>query len=373
MTVLEQANVVIIGAGVVGLAVAAKISETNESVYIFEKNTRFGQETSGHNSAVIHSGIHYPKNSLKAKLCVKGNKMLYELCEKHNIPFKRLGKLTVAVGEEELDEIEKLMKQGTENGVEGMTFLDKQEVKKLENNVEVERALITPSTGILEPDELMNHFYARLRKNNAVLATETEVTSLKKTDNGFEIGGTSVGEKFHVSAKMVINCAGLYADRIAEMAGVDVDRIGYRIHHAKGDYYRVSGKPLVKMLVYPVPKGAGLGIHLTPDLTGSIRLGPNAYYVDKIDYSVESGEKEFREDVARFVPKILDHDIRPDSSGIRPKLQGPKDGFKDFVIRHESDRGLFGLVNLVGIESPGLTGAPAIAEFVSEIIEDIKK
>ena len=371
---VESVNIVIIGAGVVGLAVAAKISEKNEGVYVFEKNTRYGQETSGHNSAVIHSGIHYPKNTLKAKLCVKGNKMLYELCEKHKIPFKRLGKLTVAVGEEELDEVEKLMRQGIDNGVEGLRFLDREEVKSLEPNVEVERALITPTTGIVEPDELMNHFHAQMRKNNAVLATETEVTGLKKIGNGYEVTGTSVGEKFQVNAKTVINCAGLYADRVAAMAGLDVDRIGYRIYHAKGDYYRVSGKPLVKMLVYPVPKGAGLGIHLTPDLSGSIRLGPNAYYVDKIDYAVESGEKEFREDVARFVPKILDCEIRQDSAGIRPKLQGPKDGFKDFVIKHESDKGLFGLINLVGIESPGLTAAPAIADYVSEIIEnEIKK
>jgi L-2-hydroxyglutarate oxidase LhgO len=371
---MESANIVIIGAGVVGLAVAAKASENNDGVYVFEKNTRYGQETSGHNSAVIHSGIHYPQNSLKAKLCVKGNEMLYELCEKHRIPFRKLGKLTVAVGEEEVDELNKLMKQGTDNGAEGLEFLDGEDVKRLEPNVEVEKALITPTTGILEPDELMNYFYAQIRKNNATLATETEVTSMKKIDNSYEVAGVSVGEKFQINAKTVINCAGLFSDKVAAMAGLDTDKIGYRIYPCKGDYFRVSGKPLAKMLVYPVPKGAGLGIHLTPDLTGSIRLGPNAYYVDKIDYAVESDEKEFREDVARFVPKIIEHEIRQDSSGIRPKLQGPKDGFKDFVIRHEADRGLFGLINLIGIESPGLTAAPAIAEFVSEIIEnEIKK
>jgi L-2-hydroxyglutarate oxidase LhgO len=155
---------------------------------------------------------------------------------------------------------------------------------------------------------------------------------------------------------------------------LDVDKIGYRIHPCKGDYFRVAGKPLVKMLVYPVPKGAGLGIHLTPDLSGSIRLGPNAYYVDKIDYAVESDEKEFREDVERFVPRIHERQIHSDSSGIRPKLQGPTDGFKDFVIEHEADRNLFGFINLIGIESPGLTAAPAIAEFVSNIVEnEIKK
>jgi len=367
---MESANIVIIGAGVVGLAVAAKVSESNDGVFIFEKNPRYGQETSSHNSGVIHSGIHYPRDSLKAKLCVKGNTMLYGLCDKYRIPFKRLGKLTVAIEEEEVDELDKLMRAGTGNGVEGLKFLDGEAVRKLEPNVAVEKALLTPSTGILEPDELMNHFYAQTRKNNVVLATETEVTNIGRVDGGYELTGVSVGEKFSVTAKTVINCAGLYSDKVAAMAGLDIDRLAYRLYPCKGDYFRVAGKPLVRILVYPVPKGPGLGIHLTPDLAGSIRLGPNAYYVDKIDYTVESGEKEFREDVTRFVPKIRDYEIREDSSGIRPKLQGPKDGFKDFVIRHEADRGFFGFINLVGIESPGLTAAPAIGEYVSEIVEN---
>jgi L-2-hydroxyglutarate oxidase LhgO len=367
---METANIAIIGAGVVGLAVAARISEKNEGVYVFEKNARFGQETSSHNSAVIHSGIHYPKNTLKAKLCVKGNSMLYEICEKYRIPYKRLGKLTVAIEEEEINELEKLMKAGDENGVEGMKFLEKEEVKKHEPNVEVEKALLTPSTGILEPDELMHHFHAQAHKNNAVLATETEVTTIRKLKDGYEIDGVSVGEKFNVTVKTVVNCAGLYSDKVAAMVGLDVDKLGYRLYPCKGDYFRVVGKPPVKMLVYPVPKGPGLGIHLTPDLGGSVRLGPNAYYVNSINYEVESNEKEFREDVERFLPTIRQHQIQVDSSGIRPKLQGPKDGFKDFVIRHEADKGLFGFINLVGIESPGLTAAPAIGEFVSDIYEE---
>lgn len=371
---MESAKIVIIGAGVVGLAIAAKISKNNEGVYLFEKNARYGQETSSHNSCVIHSGIHYPKNTLKAELCVKGNKMLYELCEQFGIPFKRLGKLTVAITEEEINELDKLMRMGLDNGVEDLKMLDGKQVKELEPNVVIEKALLSPSTGILEPDELMNHFHAQIRKNNGMLATETEVMSITKLKDGFEVAGTSVGEKFQINAEVVINCAGLYSDKIAAMVGLDVDKLGYRIHICKGDYFRVSGKPLVKMLVYPVPKGPGLGIHLTPDLSGSIRLGPNAYYVERIDYNVESEEKEFREDVATFVPQVCQHDIRPDSSGIRPKLQGPNDPFRDFIIRHEEDRGFFGFVNLVGIESPGLTAAPAMAEFVSEIIEsEIKR
>jgi L-2-hydroxyglutarate oxidase LhgO len=371
---METVSIAIIGAGTVGLAVASRLSEGNEAVYVFEKNKRFGQETSSHNSCVIHSGIHYPKDSLKAKLCVKGNSMLYEICEKHRIPYKRLGKLTVAIGEEEMKELDKLMKMGEDNGAEGLKFFDSEEVKKLEPNVEVEKALFSPSTGILEPDELMNHFYAQIRNNRAVVATETEVMGLKKTDFGYELSGISVGEKFTVAAKTVINCAGLYSDRIAAMIGLDVDKLGYRLHYCKGDYFRVSGKPPVRMLVYPVPEGPGLGIHLTPDLSGAVRLGPNAYYVDNIDYNVESNEKEFSQGVERFLPGILEYSIQVDSAGVRPKLQGPKDPFRDFVIKHEADKGLFGFINLIGIESPGLTAAPAIGEFVTEIYEnEIKK
>jgi L-2-hydroxyglutarate oxidase LhgO len=367
---METANVVIIGAGIVGLAVTAKISEKTQGVYLFERNNKFGQETSSHNSGVIHSGIHYPKNTLKAKLCVKGNKMTYDICEKYGIPYKPLGKLTIAIQEDELEELDKLMKMGQDNGVEGLRFLDEEQVRKLEPEVEVEKALFSPSTGILEPDELMNHFYARIRKNNAILATETDVGSIKKTSNGYEVSGVSVGDKFSVTARTVVNCAGLNSDKVAEMFGLDADRLGYRLHYCKGDYFRVSGKPPVKMLVYPVPKGAGLGIHLTPDIAGSVRLGPNAYYVEKIDYSVESDEKEFRDDVERFVPTVKEHQITVDSAGVRPKLQGPNDGFKDFVIRHETGNGLFGFINLVGIESPGLTAAPAIAEYVNGIYEN---
>jgi L-2-hydroxyglutarate oxidase LhgO len=367
---MEEARIVIIGAGVVGLAVAAKIAEKSEGVYILEKNARFGQETSTHNSAVIHSGIHYPKGSLKADLCVRGNRMTYQICEEHRVPYKKLGKLTVAIEDGEVEELESLMRQGEANGVEGLKILEREEVKGLEPNVEVERALYSPSTGILEPDELMNYFYARAQKNGATLVPNTDVGNIRRIDDEYEVRGTSTNEEFNVRAATVINCAGLYSDRVASMLGLDVDQLGYRLHYCKGDYFRVSGKPPVRTLVYPVPKGPGLGIHLTPDMAGSVRLGPNAYYVDRINYEVESNEKEFREDVSRFLPSIVNNQIQIDSAGVRPKLQGPGDNFRDFVIKHERDKNLFGFINLVGIESPGLTAAPAIAEFVSKIYED---
>lgn len=367
---METAKIVVIGAGVVGLAAAAKLSEMNSGVFVLEKNSKYGQETSTHNSGVIHSGIHYPPGSLKAKLCVEANPVLYQMCEKHRIPFDRLGKLTVAIGEEEIAELEKLMEWGTQNEVPGLRFMDGEEVKKMEPNVEVERALLSPSTGIVDADELMNYYNAEAYRNGAVLSMQTEVTEISKTTEGYEIKGVSQGETFNIKAETVVNCAGLSADRICEMVGIDLDQAGYRLHLCKGDYYRLVGKAPVKMLVYPLPKGGGLGIHLTPDLAGTIRLGPNSYYVDKIDYLVESGEKEFMGDVEKYVPRIVGHELIPDFAGVRPKLQGPKDGFKDFVIRNEADKGLDGFINLVGIESPGLTSAPTIARLVGEIYEN---
>lgn len=366
---MEKARIVIIGAGVVGLAVAAKVSEKNDGVYILEANSKYGQETSGHNSGVIHSGIHYPTGSLKAKLCIKGSKMIYEICRKHQVPHKPLGKLTVAVEEEETVELEKLMRQGIANGVESLKMLDGDEVKRMEPNVTVEKALYSPSTGIVEPDELMNYFYGVAQRNNTVFVPQTQVTSLRKVDDLYEVGGVSVGEKFAVTAGTVVNCAGLSSDTVAAMAGLDIDKLGYRLHLCKGDYFRVSGKPPVRMLIYPVPRGAGLGIHLTPDMTGSVRLGPNDFYVNSVSYTVESEESGFRRDVKRFVPTIVEHDLRPDQAGVRPKLQGPGEGFRDFVIKHEMERGLFGFINLIGIESPGLTAAPAIAEHISDMYE----
>ena len=367
---MEKARIVVIGAGVVGLAIAARLSELNDGVIVLEKDRKYGQETSSHNSGVIHSGIHYPAGSLKAMLCVRGNSMIYEICRKYGIPYKRLGKLTVATGESEIRELERLMKMGESNGVEGLRMLDGDEVARMEPNIQAERALYTPSTGILEPDDLMQHFLGKAIENGASLSLGTEVTGLRSTGSDYEISGISANTVFHIRADTVINCSGLNADKVAAMVGLDVNRLGYVQHYYKGDYFRITGNPPVKMLVYPVPKGAGLGIHLTPDMAGSVKMGPNAYTVRMIDYRVESSEEEFRKDVQRFLPSISLRTIQPDSSGIRPKLDGGHGGFADFIIRHEADRNLFGFINLIGIESPGLTSSPSIAEYVSEIYEN---
>ena len=371
---MEKAKIVIIGAGIIGLAVAAELSNSNDSVYVFERNKRTGLETSSHNSGVIHSGIHYPRGSLKAELCVKGNSMIYEICRDYSIPFKKLGKLTVAIGDDEIRELDRLRKNGEDNGVEGLKLLDTDEVRKLEPDIVVDRAIYTPSTGIIEPEDLMNHFLAKIQKNRSAVVTETEITDIKKNDDGYELSGISVGEKFSVQAETVINCSGLYADKVAAMTGIDLDKLGYRTRLCKGDYFRISGKAPVKMLIYPVPTKDGLGIHMTPDLSGSVRLGPNTYFVNSIDYRVESSEVEFRDAVRRYFPSIINYNIYADSSGIRPKLRSQNNSFTDFIIKHEADNGLPGFVNLIGMESPGLTASPAIGVYVADLYEnDIKR
>ncbi len=367
---MEEANIVIIGAGIVGLAIAAFISKKNESVFILEKNKMIGLETSSHNSGVIHSGIHYPKNTLKAQLCVKGNSMIYEICKKYNISCKRLGKLTVANSENEIKELDKLMRYATENQIEGVKFLDKDEIKKMEPNVEAEMALYTPTTGIVEPSELLNYFYSESINNGAYLSLNTEVRGMKKIKDGYQIDFISGTDSSSINARTVINSAGLYSDVIPEMLGMDIDGLGYRLEYFKGDYYRILGNPPVKRLIYPVPDGPGLGIHLTPDISGSVKAGPNGYKVMKIDYNVETSEKDFRDAIRSYLPSIDSLRMSQDSSGIRPKLKFSRSGFRDFIIKHEEGKGMFGLIDLIGIESPGLTAAPAIGEYVSEIYEN---
>lgn len=363
---MEEASIVVIGAGVEGLSVAASLSEACNDILVLEKNRKPGQEISTHNSGVIHSGIHYPEGSLKARLCVEGNSMIYDLCEKNGISHRKLGKLTVATDRIKAKQLSILLRNGTANGVRGLKILDRNEISEFEPGVSAEAALFSPTSGIIEPDELMNHYISIMRKNGAIISTESRVNEIRKSEAGYILSGTSGNEKFEINARTVINCAGLFADSVAEMAGMDIDSIGYRQRYCKGDYFRINGTPPVRMLVYPVPEESGLGIHLTPDMAGSVKLGPNAYYVDSVDYNVQSSAEEFRNDVGKFLPSISEREISVDSSGIRPRLTGPGT-FRDFIIRHEADIGYPGFVNLIGIESPGLTASPAIGRYVSEI------
>ncbi|MDO8536607.1 MAG: NAD(P)/FAD-dependent oxidoreductase [Candidatus Omnitrophota bacterium] len=369
---MEKVDIVIIGAGAVGLSIAAEISRTHKDIVVVERNPSFGQETSSRNSEVIHAGIYYPKGSLKSKTCLEGKALLYEFCARNNIPHKCLGKLIIAIDKGEVKDLEKLYLHGRENGVGDLKLISKAEVKKMEPRINAEGAIYSPSTGIFDTHSFMKSLASSFEKNGGQIAYNTEVTGISKTGSGYEITVIdSRKDSFTLDGKTVINCAGLNSYRIAAIVGLKKSE--YRLKYCKGDYFRLSHSKGadIKHLVYPVPKEprGGLGIHLTLDLAGSIRLGPDDEYVEEIDYNIDPAKaKLFYESVKTFLPFIKLSDIYPDTSGVRPKLQGKGEAFRDFIIRDESPDGFPGFIDLIGIESPGLTASLSIAKMVAGMI-----
>ncbi len=369
-----DSDVAIIGAGVVGLAIASEIACHRADVYIFEKNHTFGLETSSRNSEVIHSGIYYPEDSLKARLCVEGKGLLYELCKQYGIGYKKLGKIIVANETAEISQLEKLFEQGQKNGVTDLTFLSKSDLKKLEPNVEGKAGLLSPSTGIIDSFALLQYYYGHASQNGARFVFNSEVIGVNQKGAGYIIQLKDREGISNFTTRILINAAGLNSDHIAVISGINAEKEGYRLHKCKGEYFSLSPKwkNAISRLIYPAPEQAGLGIHLTLALDGKLRLGPNAYYVDNIDYAVDNNQKTmFYQAAKRYLPFIDINDLEPDFAGIRPKLQAPGDTFRDFVISHETRIGFPGIINLIGIESPGLTASPAIARYVSGIVDQI--
>lgn len=369
-------DITVVGAGVIGLGIASELSTRGKEVCVLEKNETFGLEISSRNSEVIHAGIYYPEGSMKANMCVEGKSMLYELCERQAIPHKKLGKLIVAVDYKETEKLEILLKNGQENGVTDLEMLSRQEIKLLEPHIEAVAAILSPSTGIIDSHALMKYYVKKTKENRAIIGYNSKVVGIEKVSAGYKVTIEEPTGSFSFITKVLINCAGLNCDKIAELAGIETTKAGYKIHFCKGEYFWVGhGKnTLVKRLIYPVPpgRGGGLGIHVTFDLQGRMRLGPNARYVDKVDYAVDISQKEaFYQSALRFLPFIEYDDIEPEMAGIRPKLEEPNGDFRDFVIQHEYDKGLPGFINLVGIESPGLTACPAIAKYVADIVDKI--
>jgi len=256
-----------------------------------------------------------------------------------------------------------------------LRIISKREMKKLEPNVEGVAALLSPWTGIVDSYGLMRHYIARAKEDGAQIAYKTKVAGIEKAADGYAVTVEENGKKgFSFTTRVLINCAGLYCDKIAALAGIDTAEAGYRLHYCKGEYFSVGGgkNRMVERLIYPVPehKVTGVGIHVTLDLEGRMRLGPSVEYVDGIDYSVDGKHKEaFYKSAKKMLPFIEYEDLEPEMAGIRPKLQGPGEAIRDFVIRDESDKGLPGFINLIGIESPGLTSSPAIARYVGEIVD----
>jgi len=371
-------DITIIGAGVVGLAIAAQVADGRREVYILEKNDSFGQETSSRNSQVIHSGIFYPEGSLKAKTCVEGNASLYSLCQKHGIGCQRTGKLVVAVDNSEAEQLEALLQRGRGNNVEGLRLLDRKEIAEMEPNLKAVAALLVPSTGVIDAYGLMGYFLAMARENGARATYRSKAVGIERLGSEYQVAVEDASGCFSFATRVIVNSAGLNCDQVAAMAGIDIVGAGYKLYYCKGEYFAVRGSKnkLVNRLIYPIPRprGAGIGIHITLNLDGKMLLGPSSQYVDEIDYSVDSRHKQvFYDSVVKYLPCIQLDDLEPEMAGVRPTLQEPEAGFTDFVIRDESDKGLPGFVNLIGIESPGLTSAPAIARYVAQIVDEALK
>lgn len=371
---MEEVDIVIIGAGVVGLAVARQLALAgNSTIVLLERNETFGAETSSRNSEVIHAGMYYPENSYKARLCVRGNRLLYELCEQNGLPYHACGKLIVGNSNEEIKNIEQLYHQGQVNGVPGLELLEKEQIRALEPLVNARLALYSPTTGLVDVHQLMRFLELQAESNGVLVAYRSEVIGIEPLPTGYQIIIRDAnGDLIDLFSPVVVNAAGLQADHLAELAGIDLDQAHYRQHYCKGEYFNVANRHSGKIahLIYPTPTSISLGIHTRLRLDGTLALGPNAFYVSEIDYQVDESHRDaFWASVVDFLPFIEIQDLTPEMAGIRPKLQREGEGFRDFVIQEESARNLPGWINLIGIESPGLTAALAIAEVVAEIVK----
>lgn len=370
---MADTGITVVGAGVVGLAIAARLAPRSGDLVVLERREKHGQETSSRNSEVIHAGMYYPQGSLKARLSVEGNARLYETCVRHDVPHARVGKVITAATADELPALERILALGTANGVT-LLRLSAAEVREMEPHVRSVGGLLSPNTGIVSAHALMDYFLQAGRGAGAVLQTRSALVGVERRTSDYRLTVRAGGEEESFTTERVVNAAGLEADTVASLAGIDVDAAGYRLHYCKGSYFSAAGgrSGLVKRLVYPVPGQVSLGVHALVDLNGRLKFGPDAVYLPdrRLDYRVDASQvAAFGESVRRLVPEIRDQDLSPDISGIRPKLQGPGEPFRDFVIVEERDRGLPGFVNLVGIDSPGLTSAPAIAEYVARLLD----
>jgi len=374
---MDKVDYIVVGAGVVGLAVGAELAERygDCSIVVLERHDKFGQETSSRNSEVIHAGMYYPAGSLKAELCVQGNPLLYMFCEKYQVPHRRIGKLIIARDDSEIGSIEGILAQGRANGIGDLEMLDRKQVAALEPAINAVAAIYSPSTGIVDSHKLMVQLERLALSLDAMFAYRHEVTRVSPVKSGYEVVFNGPDGKEDVLAcRWLINCAGLYADRIPASVGIDTVAAGYKIYPVKGEYFSLAAKKsqLISHLVYPPPlKGLkGLGTHVTKSLDGRARLGPNAYYVERSDdYDIDNTHlDEFYQAAATYLPFVERDDLQPDMAGIRPKIQAPDAPAADFVVCHETERGLPGLINLVGIESPGLTSSIALASKVADMV-----
>ena len=367
---MDHTDAFVIGAGVIGLAVARSLALAGRDVVILEAAEAIGTGTSSRNSEVIHAGIYYPPGSLKASLCVSGREQLYEFIAERGIAHRRCGKLIVATAWQQQAQLEALLGQAEANGVHDLAWLSQAELRNEEPALNGVLALRSPSTGIVDSHQLMLALQGDAEDRGTMIAFNAPVQRGQVTGAGIEltVGGI---ESTTVGAHTVVNCAGLAAQSVASsIEGFPRDKVP-PCYFCKGNYFALSGRTPFSHLIYPVPEAAGLGVHLTLDLAGQARFGPDVEWVDRVDYDVDPKRSEgFYEAIRRYWPALADGALVPAYAGIRPKIQAPGEPAKDFMIQGPRDHGIAGLVNLFGIESPGLTAALSIAEHVATLVAE---
>ncbi|MGB0617956.1 MAG: NAD(P)/FAD-dependent oxidoreductase [Myxococcota bacterium] len=367
-------DVVVIGAGVIGLAIAARLVSDRRSVLVLERETGIARGVTSRNSEVIHAGIYYPAESLKASSCVEGRERLYAWCASRRVDHRRTGKLIVATRESEVETLEDLLAKGLANGVARLDLIDAEACRALEPSVAAHAAIHSPDTGIVDAHGFCASLLAEAESKGAILALAKRVAAIERGSEGWRLEVISEGAVASetIRAEVVVDAAGLDADRVAALAGIDVDAHGLRQHPCKGDYFALAPGHAVSTshLIYPVPQRAGLGIHLTLDLTGRPRFGPDATYVAARDeFEVDAAKASvFAEAAARYLPDLAGATLVPDYSGIRPKLAGPGEAFRDFVVEEGTLWGAPGFIGCLGIESPGLTSSLGLAERVAGLV-----
>lgn len=366
---------VVVGAGVEGLGIARALANKGQQVFVLERHDRIGTETSSRNSQVIHAGLYYPQNSLRAELCVKGKALLYGFCEENGVALKRCGKLLVATSDEEITKLEAIAANAARNGVDDLQRLSADEARKLEPEVVCVAAYLSPSTGVIDSHGLMTALEGHLTTRGGQVVLETTVTGLSQPSNGadhFVIETLSAGETSKLTAKNLVLAAGLGGTELGHMLSYAPGYTVPETYPARGHYYALTGAAPFKHLVYPMPQGAWLGVHLTLDVAGRAKFGPDIEWTDHVSYDFDEANgarrTKFEREIRRYWPALPNDSLQPDYVGVRPKIYKQGEHVADFALHGPETHGIPRLVALYGIESPGLTASLAIADHVAGLI-----
>lgn len=366
-------DILVVGAGIIGCAAANLLARNGSRVAVVERHAGIGAETSSRNSGVVHASLYHPPESMKAIACAEGRELLYARCEEFGIPFRKTGKLVVATTNDELNDLHLLFERACRNRAGAVRLIEARKVRELEPEVECLGALFSPETGIVDVHELLYHHKKQATDAGVAFSFGTKVEALEQRMHGWNVicEGPD-GSRFDIAARVLVNAAGLAAPEIATLGGVDTTAACIDHHYCKGDYFSLAGtyRGRIRHLVYPMPTRGGLGVHLTLDLAGNVMAGPDATYVDDLGYDVAEEKREaFADAIRRYLPGVEAGDLSPAYAGIRPKLQGPGDDFRDFFVEDMGAWGAPRMIGLIGIESPGVTASEAIARRVVDLAQ----